>query len=192
MFLRCSYFFQNLSLDVLINKVLIQSNACTAAFPWADRRKGRKDREKPWLDDEGFKELLREKNELYSRKLKGELGEEGEDRLVDVNREVNRTRRRLKKAYFDQRFKDIQGDLRATWEVLGEVLRGRRGRRTGATCGYFQKDGVGVTEGAEIAGKDDLKVKMKLFQKLRKKHFCKSLMRRELCIITAHRRTSCL
>ena len=29
-----------------------------AAFPWADRRKGRKDREKPWLDDEGFKELL--------------------------------------------------------------------------------------------------------------------------------------
>ena len=42
-----------------------------AAFPWADRRKGRKDREKPWLDDEGFKELLREKNELYSRKLRG-------------------------------------------------------------------------------------------------------------------------
>ena len=28
MFLRCSYFFQNLSLDVLINKVLKQSNAC--------------------------------------------------------------------------------------------------------------------------------------------------------------------
>ena len=28
MFLKCSYFFQNLSLDVLINKVLIQSNAC--------------------------------------------------------------------------------------------------------------------------------------------------------------------
>ena len=30
MFLRCSYFFQNLSLDVLINKVLKQSNACNA------------------------------------------------------------------------------------------------------------------------------------------------------------------
>ena len=29
MFLKCSYFFQNLSLDVLINKVLIQSNACS-------------------------------------------------------------------------------------------------------------------------------------------------------------------
>ena len=29
MFLRCSYFFQNLSLDVLINKVLKQSNACS-------------------------------------------------------------------------------------------------------------------------------------------------------------------
>ena len=32
MFLRCSYFFQNLSLDVLINKVLIQSNACTVGL----------------------------------------------------------------------------------------------------------------------------------------------------------------
>ena len=32
MFLRCSYFFQNLSLDVLINKVLIQSNACTSSI----------------------------------------------------------------------------------------------------------------------------------------------------------------
>ena len=29
MFLRCFYYFQNLSLDVLINKVLIQSNACS-------------------------------------------------------------------------------------------------------------------------------------------------------------------
>ena len=118
---------------------------------WTGRR-GRKDREKPWLDDEGFKEMVREKDELYSRKLRGSLGQEGEQRLVDVNREVNRTRRRLKRAYFDQRFEDIQGDLRATWEVLGEVLRGRRGRRTGATCGYFNKDGVGVTEGAGIVG----------------------------------------
>ena len=33
MFLRCSYFFQNLSLDVLINKVLIQSNACMSCHP---------------------------------------------------------------------------------------------------------------------------------------------------------------
>ena len=33
MILRCSYFFQNLGLDVLINKVLIQSNACIALQP---------------------------------------------------------------------------------------------------------------------------------------------------------------
>ena len=35
MFLRCSYFFQNLSLDVLINKVLKQSNACTLLSSWS-------------------------------------------------------------------------------------------------------------------------------------------------------------
>ena len=34
---------------------------------------------------------------------------------------------------------------------MGEALRGRRGRKTGATCGYFNKDGVGVTEGGQIA-----------------------------------------
>ena len=47
---------------------------------------------------------------------------------------------------------EIKGDLRATWEVLGEALRGRRGRKTGATCGYFNKDGVGVTDRGQIAG----------------------------------------
>ena len=44
----------------------------------------------------------------------------------------------------------LTGDLRATWEELGEIQRGRRGRRTGAT---FEKDGVGMTDWAEIAGK---------------------------------------
>ena len=32
MFLRCSYFVQNLSLDVLVNKVLKQNNACNVTW----------------------------------------------------------------------------------------------------------------------------------------------------------------
>ena len=52
------------------------------------------------------------------------LGEEGGLRLVKVTREVNRMRRRLKREYFDQRLDGVIGDLRATREVLGEVLRG--------------------------------------------------------------------
>ena len=60
-------------------------------------------------------------------------------------------RQRLKRAYFDQRMGEIQGDLRATWEVLNEVMRGRTGRSGGVGCRYFEKDGVGVTDGAEIA-----------------------------------------
>ena len=84
--------------------------------------------EKPWLDDSGFKELVEEKGRLYSRKIKGLLDEREELRLVEVNREVNRLRRRLKREYFDQRMGEISGDLRATWEVLGEVLRGRKGK----------------------------------------------------------------
>ena len=52
----------------------------------------------------------------------------GGAKTVEVSREVNRMRKRLKREYFNQRLEGIEGDLRATWEVLGEVLRGRKGR----------------------------------------------------------------
>ena len=111
------------------------------AFPWVEDKRSRKDVEKPWLDDAEFRELVKEKQDLYSRKIRGRL-QEGEGlRLDQVTREVNKKRRAMRKAYFGRRFEEVSGDLRATWEALGEVLRGRRGRRTGLTCGYFRKEG---------------------------------------------------
>ena len=118
-------------------------------FPWVEDRRSRKDEEKPWLDDGEFKRLVEEKGGLYSRKVRGGLTEEEGARLVEVTKEVNRMRQRLKRAYFDQRMGEIRGDLRATWEVLGEVIRGRRGRGSGV-CGYFEKDGRGLTDGQQI------------------------------------------
>ena len=79
---------------------------------------------------------MAEKGELYSRKVRGTLRDGEAGRLVEVNREVNRMRRRLKREYFGRRLGEIAGDLRATWGVLGEVLRGRRGRE-GPVCCYF-------------------------------------------------------
>ena len=122
-----------------------------ARFPWVEDKRNRRDIEKPWLDDAEFKGLVREKGELYSRKLRGLLDEEGGRRLVEVNRTVGNMRQRLKRAYFNQRLGEIGGDLRATWEVLGEVLRGRKGQGKGAPCRYFLKEGVPVTDGARIA-----------------------------------------
>ena len=40
MFLRCSYLFGNLSLDVLINKVLTQKNQCRLGG-WKNERTGK-------------------------------------------------------------------------------------------------------------------------------------------------------
>ena len=91
-----------------------------------------------------FRELVVEKGRLYSRKIKGVIGQVESQRLVEVSREVNRMRRRLKREYFDRRMGEIAGDLKATWEVLGEVLRGRKGR-DGLACGYFEKEGMPVT-----------------------------------------------
>ena len=84
------------------------------AFPWVEDKRRKRDVEKLWLDDPEFKGLVEEKGQLYSRKLKGLLDEEEERRLVEVNGHVNRLRRRLKRGYFDRRFAEISGDLRAT------------------------------------------------------------------------------
>jgi hypothetical protein len=50
---------------------------------------------------------------------------------------VNKTRRRLRKAYFSQRLEEVMGDARSTWEVLGEVLGGSSRKRKEAACGFF-------------------------------------------------------
>ena len=102
------------------------------AFPWVEDKRRKRDVEKPWLDDAEFKGLVEEKGVLYSRKLKGRASRAEEGRLVEVSREVNRMRGRLKREYFAQRLEGIKGDLRATWEVLGEVLRGHKGK--GGQC----------------------------------------------------------
>ena len=51
------------------------------SFPKVDRKRGRRDLEKPWLDDPDFKQLVEKKGNLYSRKLWGRLMEEGVARL---------------------------------------------------------------------------------------------------------------
>jgi hypothetical protein len=91
----------------------------TVAFPVREDKKKKKDREKLWLDDPRFKVIVREKGELYSRKVKGQEREGDRERLAEVTKEVNRTRKRLRKAYFSQRIEEKMGDAKATWEVLG-------------------------------------------------------------------------
>ena len=121
------------------------------AFPWAKGKKKKKDIEKPWLDNAEFKLLLEEKGMLFTKKVKGKLDSQGNERLSEVCKLVNSARRRLKRQYFEERMEDIKGDLRATWEVLGELLRGRKVKRNESACRYFLKDGVGITGGDQIA-----------------------------------------
>ena len=73
------------------------------------------------------------------------------ERLKVINKEVNRMRVRLKRDYFKQRFNDKIGDLRATWEVLGEALTGKKSKSRASNCGYFTKDGKAVTDGNMIS-----------------------------------------
>ena len=121
------------------------------AFPWVEPKKKKRDREKPWLDDDDFKNLIKEKGQLYKDKLKGKLGEVGEARLKEVNKEVNRRRIKLKKEYFQEKINEKIGDLRATWEILGEALNGRRNKHKGSLCQYFVENGTAVTDGPGIS-----------------------------------------
>ena len=97
-------------------------------FPVARRKRRRKDVEKPWLDDPDFKQLVDEKGDLYSRKLRGRLTVEGEVRLREVQREVNGARQRFKRAFFGQRVREAEEEMRASWEVLREVIGRGKGR----------------------------------------------------------------
>jgi hypothetical protein len=57
--------------------------------------------------------------------------------LAEVTKEVNRTRKRLRKAYFSQRIEERVGNVRATWEVLGEVLFGRKKKEVRWGVGFL-------------------------------------------------------
>ena len=121
------------------------------AFPWAKNKKNRKDEEKPWLDNQELKELIKEKGELYKMKIKNRLGSEGIARLAEVSKQVNTMRKRLKRSYFQEKLEKTKGDLKATWEVLGEALKGKRSKLGGTPCGYFEENGTGITEGDRIS-----------------------------------------
>ena len=122
-----------------------------AAFPWVKRNKKKKDIEKPWLDDNDFKNLVKEKGELYSKKIKNKLDQDGVARLAEVSKQVNAMRQKLKRRYFRTKLEDRKGDLRQTWEVLGEVLKGRANKHGGVPCKYFEANGQGITDGDKIA-----------------------------------------
>jgi hypothetical protein len=65
-----------------------------------------------------------------------------EESWLRVWYKVNRTRRRLRRAYFSQRLEERVGEARATWEVLGEVGGGKKkGARWGA--GFLGRTGWG-------------------------------------------------
>ena len=121
-----------------------------AAFPWAKNKKNKKDEEKPWLDNHEFKSLVAEKGRLYTLKLKKRLDEAGQEQLALISKQVNAMRQRLKRTYFQEKLERSKGDLKSTWEVLGEALRGKKSRLGGDPCGYFESNGVGITEGKQI------------------------------------------
>ena len=122
-----------------------------SAFPWAKNKRNKKDDEKPWLDNREFKDLVKEKSELYKRKIRNKLSDEEKTRLADVSKKVNAMRQRLKRNYFQEKLENTKGDLKATWEVLGEALRGKRNKLGGTPCGYFEENGVSITGGNRIA-----------------------------------------
>jgi hypothetical protein len=96
---RCYFFFMH------------KYNMPDVDFPVKEDIRKEKDREKPWLNDPEVKVIVREKGELYSRKVKGQEREGDRERLAELTKEVNRTRQRSRRAYFSQRIKESQGHL---------------------------------------------------------------------------------
>jgi hypothetical protein len=77
--------------------------------------------------------MVKEKGELFSRKVKRREKDGDRERLAKVSREVNKTRRRLRGAHFSQRLERVMGMLGQLgrywgrcWVVVGEKERGQR------------------------------------------------------------------
>ena len=66
---------------------------------------------------------------------------------MEVRGEVNKARLRLRRAYFEQRVREMEGNARASWEFLREVIGRGRGIRGWRPCGYFKKGGEGNSGG---------------------------------------------
>ena len=87
---------------------------------------------------------------MYKLKIRNRLHDEGEVRLAEVCKLVNAMRRKLKRNYFQERLEKSKGDLKATWKVLGEAIKGKRSKLGGTPCGYFEENGTGITGGDQI------------------------------------------
>ena len=60
---------------------------------------------------------------------------------------MNGARRRLKRAYFGQRVREAEGDMRASWEVLREVIGRVKGEGEGCPVAILQRTGWGLRIG---------------------------------------------
>ena len=58
------------------------------SFPWVEDKRSRRDVKKPWLDDVEFKGLVKEKGNLCSRKIRGHLGQTGQERLSQYDPQI--------------------------------------------------------------------------------------------------------
>ena len=64
---------------------------------------------------------------------------------------VNKLRKTLKRQYFQEKLNDQIGNLRATWETLGEALSGWKGNNRSSVCRYFTGEREAITDGPKIA-----------------------------------------
>ena len=63
--------------------------------------------------------------------------------LAEVTTEVDRTRRRLKRAHFSQRLDEVMGDFRVTWGVLRKYWVGGVKGGLGLPVAIIERMGLG-------------------------------------------------
>jgi hypothetical protein len=121
-------------------------NVC---FPLVRKRVRKIDLLKPWLCDDAFLSKVREKNQLFSRHLKGGLNQTDTERLGGLRSEVNRLRRDLKRSYFARRLEEVMEDSRRAWEVIHEFIE--KPGKSVISCPTFEHNGRSITGNGEIA-----------------------------------------
>ena len=121
-------------------------------FPQKRKRIKRIDLKKPWLDDETLKGKIKERNRLYTLKLKTTDGCLGvyDERLRLLSSEVSNLRHYLKKTFFAQRLSEAGKNSKAAWRVLHEFI-GKLSKKRFGSCRSFSDGSRIITKDSDIA-----------------------------------------
>ena len=125
----------NKAYEVFMDKI---NNAYNKSFPMKTV-KMKKENKNPWFTSE-IKKMSKKKLKLY-KKFLGSPTTDNHKRYKQFRNQFTKTVRKAKRRYYKDAFKDVSGNMTATWKIVNSLLGKRRSKNVN-----FEKDNQTLSE----------------------------------------------